>query len=194
VFQGNLLISSAYLSEFWPSASGTSVFLCDCEPGEVENVSNEIQRTFRDYGADLIPASEKLAGFNSVENTYLAIFLVMGALAMLLGTIGLGIILARNLQERKAEIYLLRACGIPRSRITGMLFTEYFLLLAAGLAAGGIPAVISILPNILNPASGISAGFLLAIIAVLFLNGMGWIYFLTRAALYQKGTQMIADA
>jgi len=194
VFQGNLLISAEQITRYWPSNSGTPVFLCDCASGNMESVQNELLRTFRDYGADLVTAAEKLAAFNSVENTYLSIFLVMGALAMLLGTVGLGVILARNLQERKTEIYLLRACGISRRRITGMLVKEYLLLLAAGLFAGGFPAIISILPNLLNPASGVSAWFLLMIMGLLLLNGILWIWLLSGLALSKSITEMAPES
>lgn len=193
VFQGNLLISAAAVSEFWPSNSGTSVFLCECSPDHLETVQGEILRTFRDHGADLIPAAQKLASFNSVENTYLSIFLVMGALAMLIGTIGLGIILARNLQERKTEIFLLRASGISRRKILGMLVNEYLILLALGLTAGGLPAIISILPNLINPASGVSAGFLLLIMGLLLLNGIIWIWLLASSALSRNKRLLIRE-
>ncbi|MFH0762082.1 MAG: FtsX-like permease family protein [Bacteroidota bacterium] len=175
VFQGNILIPEAQFIRHWPSASGTNVLLASADPADFEQVQSELLRVFRDYGTDLKPASLKLAEFNSVENTYLSIFLVMGALAMLLGTIGLAIILAHNLQERRAEIALLRATGFSRQRILWLVVREYSALLLFGTLAGGLSSLVSVLPGLLNPTGEVSALFLISILLILLANGMLWI-------------------
>lgn len=175
IFQGKILIAEKEFIHNWPSVSGTNVLLVSADPAGMESVQNDILRVFRDYGAELIPAAEKLAEFNSVENTYLSIFMVMGALAMLLGTIGLAIILARNLQERRAEIALMRATGFRRSRILRMVVREYATLLFYGTLAGGLSSLVSVLPGLLNPSGEVSARFLLVILLILLANGLAWI-------------------
>ena len=186
VFQGHILISENQFIRNWPSISGTNVILVSADPADLDQVQTDILRVFRDYGCDLKPAAEKLAEFNSIENTYLSIFLVMGALAMLLGTIGLGIILVRNLQERRAEIALLRATGFSKSKILSLVTREYAALLVYGTLAGGIPGLVCILPGLLNPAGEVSGWFLLAILLVLFANGLIWILLLGWNAIGKK--------
>jgi ABC-type antimicrobial peptide transport system permease subunit len=178
VVQGNILISETQMMRHWPSVSGTRVMLVAADPKDSEQVRSEISRVFRDYGTDLKPADERLADFNAVENTYLSIFLVMGALAMLLGTIGLAIILARNLQERKSEIALLRATGFSKQRILGLVVREYSTLLILGILAGGIPALISVLPVMFQPSAEVSVVYLVTILAILIANGFFWIFLL----------------
>jgi ABC-type lipoprotein release transport system permease subunit len=187
IFQGNILISETHFIKHWTSVSGTNLMLVGSDPGDQETVQTEILRVFRDYGTDLKPAPAKLAEFNSVENTYLSIFLVMGALAMLLGTIGLAIVLVRSLQERRAEIALLRATGFSRGKILRLVLREYASLLFYGTLAGGIPALVAVMPALLNPAGEVSAGFLATILLVLLGNGLAWILILARTMIWQKG-------
>jgi len=187
IFQGNVLISETNFMQHWPSVSGTNILLVGANRDEIEPVKSELENIFRDYGADLKPATSKLAEYNSVENTYLSIFLVMGALAMLLGTIGLAIILARNLQERRSEIALFRATGFSKKRILWLLVREYFLLLIYGTLAGGMSALVSILPGLFNPAGEVSSVFLLSILGIMLLNGLLWILVLGWNAVKKPG-------
>jgi ABC-type antimicrobial peptide transport system permease subunit len=187
VFQGSLLISEKQLVRHWPSVGGSNTMLVGSKLSELEALNAELSIVFRDYGADLKPAAEKLAEFNSIENTYLSIFLVMGAIAMLLSTIGLAVILARNLQERLPEIALLRASGFSRQRILWLVVQEYATLLLFGTLAGGIPALVSVLPGLLNPSGEVSFLFLLMILIVLIANGLLWIVVLGRNAVRKRG-------
>ncbi len=175
IFQGSLLISETRFIRHWPSVSGTNLFMISADPATKDAVEVDIRRVFRDHGTDLKTASVRLAEFNSVENTYLSIFLVMGALAMLLGTIGLSVILVRNLQERRWEIALLRATGFSRLRILRLIASEYSLLLFYGTLAGGLSSLITVIPGFLKPSGEISLLFLIAIMAILLLNGFFWI-------------------
>jgi putative ABC transport system permease protein len=178
IFQGNVLISENNFIRNWPSAGGTRISMVEAESQALQAVSEDLRRVFRDYGIDLNLTTEKLAEFNSIENTYLSIFLVMGALAMLLGTIGLGIILTRNLQERRAEIALLRAVGFSRRRILLLVVSEYLVLLIFGTLAGGLASIISVLPGLVGPSGEVSPLFLISILLILVVNGLFWILIL----------------
>jgi len=178
VFQGNILVAEDLFIRHWPSVNGTCVTLVSADQELQETAGEELRRVFRDYGADLQSASRKLAVFNSVENTYLSIFLVMGALAVLIGTIGLAIVLIRNLQERGAEMALLRATGFSRRRILGLIFREYSMLLVYGTLAGALPAGVTVLPVLVNPSGEVSFSFLLMITLIMIAHGLAWILIL----------------
>ncbi len=64
-------------------------------------ISDVLSQSLIDYGIEITPTSQRLAAFNSVENTYLTVFMALSGLGFIIGTIGLGIILLRNVQERK---------------------------------------------------------------------------------------------
>ena len=83
----------------------------------------------RDLGWDMQLTAVRLAEFNSVTNAYLSIFMVLGALGLLLGTFGLVVVLSRSILERKQEIALLKAVGYPRMEIRKLVIREYMFLL-----------------------------------------------------------------
>ena len=70
-----------------------------------------LESRLADFGFDAEPAAARLAAFHRVENTYIATFQTLGALGLLLGTLGLGAVLVRNAFEQRRELALLRAVG-----------------------------------------------------------------------------------
>jgi putative ABC transport system permease protein len=71
---------------------------------------------------------------------------MLGGLGLVLGTIGLGALLLRNVLERRQELALLRALGYRQTDFLAMIVAENALLLTAGLVAGTISALIAIAP------------------------------------------------
>jgi len=186
IFQGSVIISEKYFLERFPGSSGTEVFLVDGNVQDTMLIRDELTLGMRDLGWTMEYAPGRLTEFNSVTNTYLSIFLVMGALGLLLGTVGLSIVLFRSIIERREELTLLRALGFGKRRIKSMVIREYTLLFAAGTLTGTVAAVIATLPSLLSPNNDISIGFILAIVAVLLLNGLAWIWWVTGMALKNK--------
>ena len=58
----------------------------------------------RDVGLELTPATKRLAAFNAVQNTYLSTFQILGGLGLVLGSVGLGLVVMRNVFERRGEL------------------------------------------------------------------------------------------
>jgi putative ABC transport system permease protein len=183
VFQGSVIIDNGHFLEQFPESSGTQVFLVDGARADTALIQAEIGRGMRDLGWDMQLASARLAEFNSVTNAYLSIFMVMGALGLLLGTFGLVVVLSRSILERRQEIALLKAVGYGRKKILGLIAREYMILLSAGIATGFITAVIATLPSILSPHTGSSFRSILLWLAVLVVNGFFWILLVTWSAL-----------
>jgi len=175
VFQGNVIISdSNFLADF-PDAGGSSVFLINSSAGNDSLDIADFSRAFKDYGWQMTPAPDRLAEFYSVQNTYLSIFLMLGIISLVLGTAGLGILLARSIMERRSEMGMLLALGYGRARISMLIFIEYIILIVAGMTAGFIPAIIATLPGLLSVNTGISAGNLVVIFLFLLGNSALWI-------------------
>jgi len=180
VFQGHVIISQKYFMANFPSGSGSTLFLINNKKATEQAVEDELKHSFRDYGWEIVPAAQKLAEFNSIENTYLSIFLVMGAFGLLIGTVGLGVILVRSILERRSEIALLKAVGFGKKLIFKMFVNEYTGLLFAGILIGVITATIAILPSLISPNTGISFSTIGIILVLLIVNGLFWITVLTR--------------
>jgi putative ABC transport system permease protein len=162
LLQGELLMSEANFKRLFPSISGQRFFLIDtAKPGEA---SAKLEERLSDYGFDVQDTGAKLAGFHQVENTFLSTFQALGALGLLLGTIGLAAVLLRNVLERQRELALLRATGYQPQHLAWLVLAENVLLLGCGLLTGVGCAVIAIAPAFVargGRLSVISVGLLL---------------------------------
>ena len=176
VFQGSVLISEKAFSEHFPSESGSRVFLVDTPAIQIEQVSKNIDRALRDFGIELVPAAIRLAEFNRVQNTYLSIFLLLGGLGLLLGSFGMGLIVARNVLERRGELALFRAVGIRKHTLHMMLLIEHLLMFGIGLICGVISSFIAVLPVLLHRGTDVPFLFLIILTCAVAVNGCAWTY------------------
>ncbi|MCX6238610.1 MAG: FtsX-like permease family protein [Bacteroidia bacterium] len=186
VFQGYVLISNANFLKNFPTTSGSNLFLIDVPIGKAEKTGEELRTVFRDYGWEMTTAAQRLMEFNSVTNTYLSIFLALGALGLILGTVGLTVVLARTILERKKEIAMMQSLGFTRKQVIGLLVREYLVLLVWGISIGFISAVVAVLPNFLSPGNDVSFLTVVLIILGILANGMIWITVLSWLGLRKK--------
>ncbi len=183
VFQGNILISDSLFSKHFPSVSGSKIMLIDADKRKEIEIAEALNTNLMDYGIQISKASDRLAEFYSVTNTYLSVFMALGGLGVLIGTIGLGIILLRNMLERKHELALLMAVGYKKIEIFKLIFIENLFLLVSGLLIGIVAAIIGILPSLLSPSFNIPGTFMFLLILAVIVNGLFWIYLPTRMAM-----------
>lgn len=186
IFQGYVIISNEDFLKNYPSSSGSYVFLIDGEPEKEEAIGEELRSVFRDYGWEMEDTAKRLVEFYSVTNTYLSIFLALGALGMILGTIGLAIILARTILERRREIALMQAIGFGTRQLFRLLVSEYLILLAAGVLTGFVTAVVATLPSFVSSNTDASLSTVALITAIILINGVLWIAGLTWFSLRNK--------
>ena len=187
LLQSELIISEQQFVRLFPSHAGFRYFLIDA-PGvrtgeQAAALAQATERGLAPFGVDAVSAAERLDAFHRVENTYLSTFQALGALGLLLGTVGLATVMVRNVLERRRELALLRAVGYNARHVSLMLIAETTLLLGAGLAAGVVCAFVAIAPAWLSrggSAPGIGLALLLtAVLATGLLAAFG----ATRAAL-----------
>jgi hypothetical protein len=183
ILQGSLIIAENELMARFPSVDGYRVFLLDAPVDRTEAVARTLSSDLRDYGLVLTPASERLAAFRAVENTYLSIFMILGGLGLVLGSVGLGLVVLRNMFERRGELAMLRAVGFGRGRLQRMVFYEHWGLMVAGLLCGVISALVAVIPAVQAPAGDIPYVPLLAIVAVIALSGALWVWLAGTLAL-----------
>jgi putative ABC transport system permease protein len=155
ILQGSLVIDEAEFVKRFPSASGRQFFLLDAPTNRLAEVSAALSRGLRDYGLELTPAARRLAQFNAVQNTYLGTFQILGGLGLLLGSAGLGIVVLRNVLERRGELAVLLALGWRRSQVRRLVLVEHAALLAAGLGLGILAAGVAVLPALLVPGGAL---------------------------------------
>ncbi len=182
IFQGSIIISGKVFMEKYPSISGYRFFLIDAPFESSEETSRELSLAVQDQGLDLVAASVRLAEYSNVENTYLSIFLILGSFGLLLGSIGLGIVVWRNVTERRGELGLLRAVGFSGGSIQKVVLSEHITLLAAGILCGVGAALLATLPSVMMPGAGVPYFTIIVLLILVMINGIGWTYFAARAA------------
>ena len=146
IFQRELLISERQFLDLFPNQEGYRFFLLDAAPEAEPAVTAALEDRLSDFGFDVVSAGERLAAFHRVENTYLATFEVLGGLGLLLGTLGLAVVLLRNVLERRRELALLRAVGYNSRHLSIIVIAENALLLFFGLVTGTVCALLAIAP------------------------------------------------
>jgi ABC-type antimicrobial peptide transport system permease subunit len=191
IFQGKILISENVFRKQYPSSGGSKIMLIDAPQKKQKIISNILEQSLIDYGIEVTPTSQRLATFNSVENTYLSVFMALSGLGFLIGTIGLGIVLLRSINERKQELALLSSVGYTRKRVFILVYMENFILLASGMFIGVFAAIVGILPSLLSPSFSIQGGFLIFLIGIIFTSGALWIYFPLKFALHSPLIQAL---
>ena len=186
IFQGYLIISNQNFLRNYPTNSGSYIFLIDGNKENEQQIGDELQSVFRDYGWEMESTAKRLVEFYSVTNTYLSIFLALGALGLILGTIGLAVILARTLLERRREISVMQAIGFNNQPIFKIITTEYLILLVTGVVIGFITAVVATLPAFLSSNSDASFSTVAIVTGLILFNGLLWIFGLTWFSLQNK--------
>jgi len=142
IFQSELIIADKNFTHAFPDEQGFRYFLIDGPP----SLEAPLEDALADYGFDAVSTPERLAAFHRVENTYLSTFQALGGLGLLLGTLGLGAVLLRNVMERRKELALLRAVGYRPEHLRTMVIAENAYLLIAGTLIGVVSAMVAILP------------------------------------------------
>ncbi len=183
VLQGNLVISEDNFLNRFPSGSGYQMFLIDAPSQRIDSVSQMLSRALQDIGLELTLAGERLAMFSIVENTYLSIFQALGGLGLLLGTIGLGIVVLRNILERRSELALLRALGFERRSVQWLVLSEHWALFLLGLLCGVTSALVAVLPALRSPGANVPYRSLILTLVIIVVSGLWWIWGTTRLVL-----------
>ena len=184
VLQGNVIISEDNFKSAYPDAGGYQMFLVDLPDGEAgEDARKDLTRQLQARGLELISAADRLADYNRVQNTYISIFTVLGGLGVLLGTVGVALVIGRNVLERRGELALMGAQGFRRAQLARMVLSEHWFLLVAGIVIGVVSSLVAVLPNLLTPSAGLPIGLIVTLTAAIIAAGLVFCWLATRLAL-----------
>ncbi|MEM9553100.1 MAG: FtsX-like permease family protein [Acidobacteriota bacterium] len=184
IFQSELLMAESDLLEHFPSRGGHPYFLVDTPDGAARGeVAAALESTLTPYGVDAVEAADKLASFHAVQNTYLSTFRSLGGLGLLLGTLGLAIVLIRNVLERRKELAALRAFGFRRRQLLWLVVGENATLLVVGLAVGTLAALVTAGGHLLSPSAHVPWAPLLGTLLVILVVGLAACWAAARGAL-----------
>lgn len=172
VLQGKMITSEAAFLQAYPDAAGYRFFLIDCPASKREEVSSHLTRQLEQRGLALEPAGRRLETFLAVQNTYIGIFTILGGLGVLLGTAGLGVLVARHVLERRGELGLMQALGFLPSALRRLVLGEHVFLLVVGLLLGVVCALIAVWPGMTQGGGDLPLGFLGALLAGVLVFGL----------------------
>ncbi|MGB2819546.1 MAG: ABC transporter permease, partial [Phycisphaerae bacterium] len=136
-----------------------------------------------DFGLQLTPTARRMANFSEVQNSYLSIFAALGGLGLLLGSAAMGIVVLRNVLERRGELALMRAVGFAKGQLQWMVLCEHWALLALGLASGVVSAVVAVLPALISPDASVPYRSWLGTIGAVVASGVLWTVIAAAVAL-----------
>ncbi|MHC4193549.1 MAG: FtsX-like permease family protein, partial [Planctomycetota bacterium] len=183
ILQGSLLISEEDFVNRFGSEDGYRMFLVDAPSDTTNQVTDVLSFALRDFGIELTPATQRLAAFNAVENTYLSIFQLLGGLGLILGSVGLGLVVLRNVLDRRGELAMLRAVGLSKDAIKKVVFYEHSGLMLGGLVCGTVAALVAVSPALKSPGTQVPYFSVTITVAVIAISGLIWIWIATLFAL-----------
>ncbi|MHC4482907.1 MAG: FtsX-like permease family protein, partial [Planctomycetota bacterium] len=186
ILQGSLLIAEDEFVRRFPSQEGYRVFLVDAPAEKANEVTDSLSYRLRDFGMGLTPTGQRLAAFNTVENTYLSIFQLLGGLGLILGSVGLGLVVLRNVLERRGELAMLRAVGLSKDALKQVVFYEHSGLMVCGLACGLVAALVAVSPVLKSPGADVPYFSLAITVAAIAISGLVWIGIAAAFALSGK--------
>jgi ABC-type antimicrobial peptide transport system permease subunit len=182
LFQSEILIAEEQFIRLFPEEQGFRFFLIDASDAMWPEITAALEDRLSDSGFDVMPAADRLAQYHRVENTYLSTFQALGALGLLLGTVGMAAVLLRNVLERRKELALLAAFGFTRRDIARLILFENVALLIAGLTIGSICALLAVSPALAKRSHSLPFDSLALLIALVFVTGTASTWIATRFA------------
>ncbi|HEY3396024.1 MAG TPA: FtsX-like permease family protein [Armatimonadota bacterium] len=173
IFAGYLLVSENNFRRLYPSVQAPRLFLIEAPPNQAAAVAQSLRTNLGDLGLTVQDTRQTLAGYLQVQNTYLAMFLALGGLGMILGTLGLVAVLLRSVLERRAELALMLACGFRRGQLVQLLLREHGALVVVGLLLGTAAALVAVAPQLAAGEAQVNWPALGALLLAMAAVGLG---------------------
>lgn len=183
IFARELLINEISFRRLYPAVSSPSCFLIETPRGQEQAVAEALRRALGDLGLQVKTTAEVLAEFSQVQNTYLAMFLALGGMGLLLGTVGIVTVIMRSVLERRRELALMSATGFSGPQLARLLLLEHGGLLVAGLAVGTGAALVAVAPQLRQAQAAVNWPALLAMLLAVLFVGLGASVLAVRTAL-----------
>jgi hypothetical protein len=174
LFQGAVLVSGERLAKAFPSAGGASMLLVDVDGADDGVAASRLRTALARHGAEVQGTVERLRSQYRVEATYLDMFLVLGGLGLLVATVGVGLVVLRNAEERRKELAVLAMIGFRRKDRARLLWGSVAPAQAAGLAAGVVAAGVALWPALRQAGAGVPWGTVVGLVLLVGISGVVW--------------------
>ncbi len=191
ILQGHLVLSESHFLRLFPDTPGYRVFLVNAPDARLEETQKTLTRQLQNRGLALESASGRLRRLQAVQNAYLGIFSALGGFGLLLSTLGLGLLVARNVLERRAEFGLLQACGFRRGQLRQVILGEHLPLFLAAFLVGTAAALLALWPHLRDGSAGLPLGWTAFLLTALASGGVFFCWLAAWLALRQPLIQSL---
>ena len=141
------LIGLPVAQQLFGASDSPATIYVRATPQSIEDVSSVLPATANPQNPEEVQVSrpsDALQARSAVNTSYTALFLGLGAVALLVGGIGIANMMVISVLERRSEIGLRRALGATKRHIWGQFLTESALLgFFGGLAGLGIGVLVT---------------------------------------------------
>jgi hypothetical protein len=172
VLQSELIIGESHFVRLFPQHEGYRIWMIEAPESDAAALTALLEDALSDFGVDVVDTRARLAAYHQVENTYLSTFQALGALGLLLGTLGLAAVLARNVLERRRELGVLGAMGFTHQHLRRMVTAESLLLVATGSILGTVAALLAVAPALMERAGERPWGSLALLLLAVVVTGL----------------------
>jgi ABC-type lipoprotein release transport system permease subunit len=172
VLQGKVIIDEKAFIHWMPDTAGYRFFLIDATTKREREASETMMKQLEPRGLALERTVDRLNAFSAVQNAYIGIFTVLGGLGVLLGTAGIGVLVARHVMERQGELGLMQAMGFLPSRLRSMIVGEHGALIIAGVVCGVLSAALAVWPSLQQSSQDLPLGFMVKLVAAIVVFGL----------------------
>ena len=138
--QGYVLIPEKKLERHWNERGSRLILVKSSNP----SAGTLLETALNEYGIRAIPATERLRLLGSVTDTYLTIFMMLGAIGLLLGIVSFAVGVRKRLASKGRDITLLRSLGYTDGAVSSMVSRENVLPPLYALVLGLVSAVVSV--------------------------------------------------
>ena len=139
IFQGSLFVSSKNIKALYPTQAQYNVFLFRAI--DARSAETMLEKSLASYGMDARSVKDMAVANLAVDSAYISIFQSLLAAGLVIGTAGLGAMALRGARDRKYEIGVMRALGLRRRAVSGIVIAEYMYIVLFGITIGIISSV-----------------------------------------------------
>ncbi len=186
LLQGELIVSDAAFRTLFPREPGYRMFffrMPEAGPARLDETTRLVEERLSSYGVDVERSADRIAAYHRVENTYISTFQTLGGFGLLLGTLGLAAITARNVLERRRELALLGAAGLTRDDLGVIVGAEQATVVIAGMLIGLVASMLAVAPVLIERGRGVP---LLPLVWLLLVAGAGAAVALVSARIVRR--------
>ncbi len=136
-----VLIGRSFAQQEMGTSSAPSIVYLRAEPESIDDVRSVVSATANPANPDRVEVSrpsDALAARAAANSAFTQLFIGLGAVALLVGGVGIANVMVISVLERRCEIGLRRALGATRRHISLQFLAESTLLSALGGLTGAV--------------------------------------------------------